>query len=94
MPLWLAVALAQRELVELRNPKFMSMSYFAQLKAGADVVTMRSMSPYIYEAAIKLCESMSEEQAKEAVELYQAVFVERFAKLIIDHSNQTTAGLA
>ena len=94
MPLWLAVSLAQRELVELQSPKFMSKAYYAQLKAGPDVVTMRSMSPYIYEATVKLCENMNEEQAKEAIELYQGVFVERFAKLIIDHSNQTMEGLA
>ena len=62
----------------------MTQNYYAQLKAGAEVVTMRAMSPYIYEAAIKMCEGMLQERAKEALELYQAVFVDRFAKLIID----------
>ena len=94
IPLWLAMSLAQREIVDLSNPKFMSRQYFSQLKAGADVVTMRQMSPYIYEAVIKLCESMNEEHAKESIELYLSVFIERFAKLIIDHSNQTSEGLA
>ena len=61
IPLWLAMSLAQREIVDLSNPKFMSRQYFSQLKAGAEVVTMRQMSPYIYEAVIKLCESMNEE---------------------------------
>ena len=51
------------------------------------------MSPYIYEAVIKICESMSEEQAKEAVQLFQNVFVDRFSKLVVDQSNQTTQGL-
>ena len=55
---------------------------------------MRSMSPYIFEAVVKLCESMSEEQAKEAISLYLDVFVERFGTLVVDHSNQTTQGLA
>ena len=41
VPLWLAVSLAQRELVDLRFPKFMNKSYFGQLKAGSEVVTMR-----------------------------------------------------
>ena len=55
---------------------------------------MRQMSPYLYEAVIKLCECMSEEQAKEAIELYQKVFVDRFGNLILDHSNQTAEALA
>ena len=37
---------------------------------------------------------MNEEHAKESIELYLNVFIERFAKLIIDHSNQTSEGLA
>ena len=87
VPVWLAVRLAQRELVELRNPKFMSNNYYAQLKAGSEVVTMRSMSPYLFEVVVKICEYMTEEQAKEAVKLYQSVFVDRFAKMVVDHSN-------
>ena len=65
----------------------MSKNYYAQLKAGADVVTMRQMSPYLYEVVLKLAENMSEEQAKEALELYLSVFVERFSKLVVDHSD-------
>ena len=94
VPVWLAVSLASREVVDLRNPKFMTPNYYAQLKAGPDVVTMRAMSVYIYEAVIKMSDGMNQEQAKEAVELYLAVFVDRFSKLIIDHSNQTAEGLA
>ena len=51
------------------------------------MVTMRAMSVYIYEAVIKMSEGMMQEQAKEAVELYLSVFMDRFSKLIIDHSN-------
>ena len=29
VPVWLAIKLAQREFVELRNPKFMSINYYA-----------------------------------------------------------------
>ncbi len=87
VPVWLAIKLAQREFVELRNPKFMSTNYYSQLKAGSEVVTMRSMSPYLFEVVIKLSENMNEESAKEAVELYQQVFIDRFANMIVDHSN-------
>lgn len=87
IPLWLAVALAQRELVELRNPKFMSKNYYNTLKAGSDVVSLRLMSPYVYENAIKMAENMTEDKAEEAMKIYQQVFIERFTKLIIEHSN-------
>ncbi len=94
VPVWLAIKLAQREFVELRNPKFMSINYYAQLKAGSEVVTMRSMSPYLFEIVVKLSENMNEESAKEAVELYSKVFIDRFAKMVVDHSNQTSSTLA
>ncbi len=64
VPLWLAMRLAQRELVELRLPKFMNNNYYAQLKAGSEVVTMRSMSPYLFEVVLKICENLGEEQGK------------------------------
>ena len=41
LPLWLAVALARRELIELRSPAYMTKKYFDQLKAGSEVVSMR-----------------------------------------------------
>ena len=79
--------LAQRELVELRLPKFMNQNYYAQLKAGAEVVTMRSMSPYLFEVVLKICENLGEDQAEEAMKLYSSVFIDRFAKMVVDHSN-------
>jgi hypothetical protein len=94
IPLWLAMRLAQREIVELRLPKFMNNNYYAQLKAGSEVVTMRSMSPYLFEVVIKICEILGEEQAKEAISLYMQVFIDRFASMVVDHSNQTAAGIA
>ena len=54
LPLWLALALAKRELIELRNPKYMGQSFFDQLKAGSEVVSMKLMNPFLYENVIKL----------------------------------------
>ena len=87
VPLWLAMRLAQRELVELRLPKFMNNNYYAQLKAGSEVVTMRSMSPYLFEVVVKICQNLGEEQAKEAIQLYMQVFIDRFSNMVVDHSN-------
>ncbi len=72
----------------------MNNNYYAQLKAGSEVVTMRSMSPYLFEVVLKICENLGDEQAKEAISIYLQVFIDRFAKLVVDHSNQTSSGLA
>ena len=48
---------------------------------------MRSMSPYLFEVVIKLCENMNEIAAKEAIVLYLRVFIDRFGKMVVDHSN-------
>ena len=69
----------------------MSKNYYNTLKAGAEVVTMRQSSPYLYENAIKISENMAEDQAEEAMSIYLEVFIDRFAKLIIDQSNSTQA---
>lgn len=65
----------------------MTKQYFNTLKAGSEVVTMRTQSPYIYENVNKICEYISEDIGKEAMPLYQKVFIDRFAKMVIDYSN-------
>ena len=72
----------------------MNNNYYAQLKAGSEVVTMRSMSPYLFEVVVKICQNLGEEQAKEAIQLYMQVFIDRFSHMVVDHSNQTAAGIA
>ena len=68
----------------------MSKNYYNTLKAGSEVVSLRIMSPYVYENAIKLAENMTEDKAEEAMRIYQQVFIERFTKLIIEHSNNAS----
>jgi hypothetical protein len=41
IPLWLAIHLARRSVIELRNPIYLTKKYFDSLKASAEVVTMR-----------------------------------------------------
>lgn len=67
----------------------MSKNYYNTLKAGSEVVSMRHMSPYIYENVIKLSENMSEDKSEEAMSIYQQVFIERFNNLVIDYSNNS-----
>jgi hypothetical protein len=40
LPIWLSLALAQRDIVEIKNPKYLSLKYYNSLKAGPEVVTM------------------------------------------------------
>jgi hypothetical protein len=65
--LWLGIQLALRDIVELKNPKILSKEFFAQLKAGSEVVTMRTLTPYVYEIAFKLCCCINEYQAKDSI---------------------------
>lgn len=81
------MALAQREIVDMKNPKYMSQKYFNTLKAGSEVVTMTLQSPYLFENVMKICEYLTEEDAKEAMGVYQKAFLERFTNMIIDYSN-------
>lgn len=48
----------------------MSKELFGQLLAGSEVVTLRLLSPYIYEAVIKLACCIDESDALAAMQLY------------------------
>ena len=61
IPAWLAVHLARRDFVEIKKPAFLTPAFFNQLEAGADVVTMSTHSPYIYELTMKLVQLYPEE---------------------------------
>ncbi|CDW84865.1 UNKNOWN [Stylonychia lemnae] len=89
LPLWLGIALAQRDIVNLLPPKYMTKQYFNTLNAGSEVVTMRQQSPYIYENVTKICEYMAESDVKDTLVVYLNVFIERFGKLVIDYSNNS-----
>ena len=55
VPVWLGKALADREIVELKKPLFLTTKYFNTVRAGAEVVTMKTASPYLFEVVFKLC---------------------------------------
>ena len=70
IPLWLAIHLARRSVIELKNPIYLSKKYFDSLKASSEVLTMRQQSPYLYENVLKICEVSAEESSKEALLIY------------------------
>lgn len=41
LPIWLGIALARREIAEIKNPRYMSKQYYNTLNADSDVVTLR-----------------------------------------------------
>jgi hypothetical protein len=65
--MWLGISLAKREIVQLKNPKILSREFFGQLNAGEEVVTMRTLSPYVYENVLKLSSCIDEFSARDAV---------------------------
>ena len=70
LPLWLAIALAQRDMCELKNPQYLSEKYLQLLKADPEVVNMRMQSAQIYENILKLCSHLSEDHVHSFVTKY------------------------
>ena len=61
IPLWLAISLAQRDVVEMKNPIYLSENYLNLIKSGAEVVNFRHQSHHIYENLLKLCSHLAED---------------------------------
>ena len=86
IPTWLGVALKKRDYVDIKKPPFLTQAFFNQLQAGAEVVTMSTHSPYIYELTMKLVQLYPAISQAEIMELFQQGFIDRFHKMILDHS--------
>jgi hypothetical protein len=52
---------------------------------------MRTLTPYVYEIAFKLCCCISEFHARDAIQIFQTSFIDRFGSLIINHSQNFTS---
>jgi len=91
LPTWMGVSLAQREIVELNKPLFLTSKFFDQVKAGSDVVTMRNHSLYIYEVVLKLIELYPNERIEDIMTVFIEAFIDRFSKITLDHSTNAQA---
>ena len=49
-------------------------------------MTMTTHCPYIYEVAFKLVELFPEENMGAIMEIFQAAFIQRFGRIILDYS--------
>jgi hypothetical protein len=65
----------------------MTKKYFDQLNSGSEVVSMRQNSAYVYENVMKISSHIIEENSREAMLIYQKVFIERLLKIILDFSS-------
>ena len=41
LPLWLSIVLAQRDIVEIRTPQYLTEKYIANVRADSEVVNFR-----------------------------------------------------
>jgi ribosomal protein L16 Arg81 hydroxylase len=89
LPLWLGIALAQRDICELRNPQYLTDKYLDILNAGEDVVNFRNQSCYIYENTMKLCMYYDSESVKTYLSSYSKAFINRFIRIIIDTADSS-----
>jgi len=94
LPVWLATIMSTRGIVDLMKPLYLTPKYFKQLKAGADVVSMHTQSPYIFEIMLKLCALYPDETAIETTDVFIKAFIERFSQITLDFSlSQTVTGV-
>ena len=70
----------------MKKPLFLTTKFFNTVRAGPEVVTMRSQSPYLFEVVLKLCEQFPPESTTESIEVFQTAFIARFIKIILDYS--------
>ncbi|TNV76470.1 hypothetical protein FGO68_gene6320 [Halteria grandinella] len=94
VPLWLGIQMAQRDLMEIQSPKLLRNQFLNQLRADSDIVTIRAVSPYVYEVAFKILKVINNYDAKPLIKLFQASFISRFNTLIIPNSSKCTVKLA
>lgn len=66
------------------RPLFLTQKYFKQLQAGAEVLSMHTQSPYIFEIMLKLCELYPDETACETTGVFIDAFIQRFIKITLD----------
>ena len=86
LPLWIGVAMSQRNVVELKKPPYLTQNFFNSLAAGASVVTMAKYSMYIYEVTLKLVELFPVENVADIMDIFIKAYIRRFNEIILDHS--------
>ena len=86
LPLWIGVAMSQRNVVELKKPPYLTQNFFNSLSAGPSVVTMAKYSMYIYEVTLKLVELFPVENVADIMDIFLKAYIKRFNEIILDHS--------
>ena len=87
LPLWLAADLANRDVVEFRNPSYMTEKFIQALKAGSEVMNVRLQSNDLYKNATKVGHYLRDELTPEFLEAIRDAFVERSLRLIVDKAD-------
>jgi ABC-type sulfate transport system substrate-binding protein len=82
----MALALAKRDIVDLKNPEFLTQQYFNKLQADSEEVNMKKVSPYMYENVLKISNYVTSEQHQSIIPMFQQTFIDRTQNIIIDHS--------
>ena len=84
VPLWLAMDLAERDVVQIGSPSYLNEKYRNLLKAGAEVVNFRTQSPNILENTLKMCQKLEAREAEAILDSFLNAFLERFKKLTLE----------
>ncbi len=76
--------------MDIERPPYMNDKFFDRFSTDSDKQTLRSHSPYLYEAVLKICQASSDEQLiTETKENFVKIFIQRFLT-IFNHSNSAS----
>ena len=89
IPLWLGVALAQRDVCTVNVPLYLGEKYLNLIKSGSEVVNMRNQSHNIYENILKVCSYLSDEKVYSFIETYKKAFIDRFIKTVVEMADSS-----
>ena len=56
LPLGIALSLAKRDIVDLKNPDYLTSKFFDSLRADSTCINFKEKSSYLYENVLKITE--------------------------------------
>ena len=79
LPIWLALPLAQGEIIDIEVPRFYKDHFKKTLEADPNVVNLRDKTPYYYENGLKLIDKIDD---PELVPTLATVFLTRIKEFV------------
>lgn len=87
IPLWLAKAWNERQIVEIDLPRHYTGKFLTGLKVGGDHVNLSEQSPYYYSNGVECAKLCSDENIDRVLPTLTNAFVVRFKNILLQAQN-------